>query len=136
MVGRAQVQAWVAAYEGAWRTPGTGELAGIFTPDASYVQGPYEQPVTGLAAIGRMWEAERDSPAEWFEMTSGVVAVDGDTAVVRVEVGYGDPVQHEFRDLWIIRFAPDGRCRAFEEWPFSPRQPIGKQPISGQAEGA
>ena len=32
-------------------------------------------------------------------MTSDVVAADGDTAVVRVEVGYGDPVHQEFRDL-------------------------------------
>jgi hypothetical protein len=56
-------------------------------------------------------------------MTSEVVAVDGDTAVVRVEVWYGDPVQQEFRDLWVIRFAADGRCAAFEEWWFSAKRP-------------
>jgi len=42
---------------------------------------------------------------------------------VRVEVWYGDPVQQEFRDLWVIRFAADGRCAAFEEWWFSPKRP-------------
>jgi hypothetical protein len=53
-------------------------------------------------------------------MTSEIVAVDGDTAVARIEVWYGDPVADEYRDLWIMRFAADGRCRAFEEWPFAP----------------
>jgi ketosteroid isomerase-like protein len=117
------VAAWVAAYERAWRAPGTSALAGIFTEDAGYLQGPYERLVEGLPAIAGMWEAEREGPAEVFRMTSGIVAVDGDTAVIRVDVSYGDPVRQEYRDLWIARFAPDGRCRGFEEWPFWPGQP-------------
>ncbi|WP_326559002.1 YybH family protein [Micromonospora sp. NBC_01796] len=117
---RERVTEWVAAYERAWRTPGTDPLATIFTADASYLQGPYRQPVLGLPAIARMWEAEREGPDEAFRMTSEVVAVDGDTAVVRAEVHYGEPTNQEFRDLWILRFADDGRCRAFEEWPFWP----------------
>jgi ketosteroid isomerase-like protein len=120
---REQVAEWVAAYERAWRAPGTGALAGLFTPDAVYRQGPYDEPVTGLPAISRMWESERDGPAEVFRMTGEVVAVDGGTAVVRAEVAYGDPVRQEYRDLWVIRFAGDGRCVSFEEWPFWPGQP-------------
>ena len=122
-MGRDGVAAWVAAYERAWRSAGTEALTGLFTTDAIYQQGPYDEPLTGLPAIVRMWEAERAGPAEVFRMTSEVVAVDGDTAVVRVEVWYGDPVQQEFRDLWVIRFAADGRCAAFEEWWFSPKRP-------------
>jgi hypothetical protein len=122
-VNREQVRDWVTAYERAWRTPGTGALAEIFTADARYQQGPYDEPVIGLAAIGGMWEAEREGPNEVFHMTSEVVAADGDTAVVRVEVGYGDPVHQEYRDLWIVGFAGDGRCASFEEWPFWPEQP-------------
>jgi ketosteroid isomerase-like protein len=122
-VNKAQVADWVAAYERAWRAPGTGALAGIFSEDASYRQGPYDEPVTGLPAIADMWEAERDGPAEVFRMTSDVIAADGDTAVVRVEVSYGDPVRQEYRDLWVLRFADDGRCASFEEWPFWPEQP-------------
>ena len=111
---------WIAAYERAWRTPGTEPLGALFTTDATYLQGPYREPVAGLPAIARMWEAERDGPTEVFRMTSEIVAVDGDTAVARIEVWYGDPVTDEYRDLWIMRFAADGRCRAFEEWPFAP----------------
>jgi hypothetical protein len=114
---------WVAAYERAWRTPGTGTLGQIFTEDAVYQQGPYEEPVTGLPAMARMWEAERESPDETFQISYDVVAVDGPVAVVRAEVFYGDPVSQEYRDLWVIRFAGDGRCASFEEWPFWPAQP-------------
>jgi uncharacterized protein (TIGR02246 family) len=116
---RDQVTAWVDRYEQAWRTPGTDGLAGLFTEDAVYSQGPYREPLHGRQAIAEMWEAERDGPGEVFTMDSDVVAVDGDTGVVRVEVRYGDPA-HEYRDLWIMRFAADGRCRHFEEWPYAP----------------
>ena len=108
-VTRDDVARWVAAYEVAWRAPGTDALAGIFTPDASYLQGPYEEPVCGLPAIGRMWEAEREGPHESFQMASEIVAVDGDTAVVRVQVRYGNPVTEQWRNLWLVLFAPAGR---------------------------
>jgi ketosteroid isomerase-like protein len=117
---RQQVADWVAAYERLWRTPGTDGLAEIFTPEATYLQGPFREPVVGLPAIQRMWEAEREGPQEEFDMDSDVVAVDGDTAVVRVHVRYAPPRGKEWLDLWIIRYAGDGRCRAFEEWPIAP----------------
>jgi hypothetical protein len=120
----AQVTAWVYGYERAWRAPGTDQLAELFTPGATYQQGPYDEPVTGLPAIARMWEAERTGPDEIFSLAFEVVAVDGATAVVRAEVIYGDPVSAQWRDLWVIRFAPDGRCASFEEWPFSPGQAV------------
>ena len=115
-----QVAPWLAGYERAWRLPGTAGLTGIFTTGARYSQGPYDEPVIGLSAIARMWDAERDGPDEVFELTTEIIAVDGATAVVRAQVWYGDPVSQEYRDLWIIKFAPDGRCESFEEWPFWP----------------
>ena len=84
-----------------------------------FASGVHDDLVTRLAAIGDLWEREREGPDEPFDMTSAVVAVDGDTAVVRVEVHY-DRSGNEFRDLWVIRFAGDGRCERFEEWPYWP----------------
>ena len=121
---RSRVAAWVAAYERAWRTPGTEPLRELFVGDATYLMGPYEDPARGLEEIGALWERERQGPGEEFEMEHRVVAIEGDTAVVRVEVEYGPPQRLEYRDLWIVRFAPDGRCREFEEWPFWPGQHV------------
>jgi len=123
MTDRARVRQWLADYEAAWRAPGTEDLARIFTADATYLQSPYEQPVTGLDAIRRMWDEERERPDEVFSLATEILAVDGPVAVVRAEVHYGDPVPQEYRDLWILRIGEDGRCTWFEEWPYWPELP-------------
>jgi len=120
MADRAAVESWVAAYERAWRTPGTEGLAELFTPEATYSMAPFEEPYRGLAEIARLWENEREGPDETFTLDREVVAVEGDTGVVRVHVRYGDPVRREYRDLWIVCLDAEDRCAAFEEWPFWP----------------
>ena len=120
---RVLVSRWLTGYEAAWRSPGTAGLADLFTADASYLQSPYELPVTGLDAIAQMWEAEREGPGEVFALATEIVAVDGPVAVVRAEVRYGDPPHQEYRDLWVIRLEDDGRCTWFEEWPYWPERP-------------
>ncbi|GAB3993015.1 hypothetical protein GCM10028771_17130 [Nocardioides marmoraquaticus] len=113
---------WVRDYERLWRSPGTEGLSEVFTPEAEYVASPWAEPVTGLAALADFWEAEREGPDEEFRLRAEVVAVDGATGIVRVEVDYPDD---RWRDLWVLRFADDGRCRHFEEWPFAPATPDG-----------
>jgi len=114
--------AWIAAYESAWRTEGTSTLGELFTRDATYQAAPFDDPLSGLDAIAEFWEDEREGPDEVFTIDSAIVAAQGDTAVARVEVVYGDPPRRRYRDLWIIVLADDGRCRRFEEWPFFPGQ--------------
>lgn len=122
---RRAVEQWVEGYERLWRTPGTDGLAELFVQDARYLPSPWSRPITGLDRIAEFWDAERDSADEDFSMSADVVAVDGETAVVRVAVDYGASGSGRWRDLWVIRFAEDGRCSSFEEWPFAPRQPDG-----------
>lgn len=126
---RAQLTEWLAAYERAWRSPGTDVLAELFAEDAGYSTAPYESPHRGLDAIAEMWEAERFGPDEAFEMTSEIVAVEGDTGVARVTVLYEEAEQKErrlhrqqkeYRDLWVVRLDEAGLCSHFEEWPFWP----------------
>lgn len=122
MLDRSSVEAWIAAYERAWRAPGVEALTELFCEDASYRMSPYEDAAHGLDSIAALWERERVGPDEEFELGSKLVAVEGDTAVARIEVAYASGAQ--YRDLWIIRFDDDGRCREFEEWPYWPGQPI------------
>ncbi|MFE7506288.1 nuclear transport factor 2 family protein [Promicromonospora sp. NPDC057488] len=119
MTHRTQVETWVRDYERLWRTAGTDDLAQIFTADATYKTSPWAPPVVGLAALAEFWDAERDGPDEEFTLTAQIIAVDGPTAVVRVNVEYletGD----RWRDLWILELDDHGLCSAFEEWPFAP----------------
>jgi hypothetical protein len=123
-VTRDDLRRWIADYERAWRTAGTEPLGALFAPGASYSPGPYEPAHVGLDQIAALWEAEREGPDEPFAMDAAVVVVEGDTGVVRVEVHYDGPPAQDYRDLWIVTLAGDGRCTAFEEWPFWPEQPL------------
>ncbi len=123
MTDRATVGRWVDGYELAWRTPGTEGLATLFAANATYLHSPYEEPVVGLDAIRQMWDDDRDGADEIFTLATEVLAVDGDTAVVRGEVRYGDPIRQEYRDRWILRLGDDGCCYSFEEWPYWPGRP-------------
>jgi hypothetical protein len=125
MTGTDRVARWIERYERAWRTAGTEALADLFTADATYLAGPFEQPIRGLGRIEVFWEAERDGPDEVFTMRSEVFVDAGDRGVAKIEVEYGDPVTTRYRDLWLMEFADDGRVTAFEEWPFSPASPRG-----------
>jgi hypothetical protein len=95
----------------------------LFTTDATYLHSPYEEPFVGIPAIAKMWLDERDGPDEVFTLSTEIFAVEGDAAVVRAEVRYDDPVSQEYRDVWLLRFDPDGRCAWFEEWPYWPGHP-------------
>jgi hypothetical protein len=124
VIERAEISDWIDRYEAAWRAPGVETLGSLFTEDVSYRPSPWARPLTGLAELGGFWEAERAGPDEAFSLTSAVVAVDPPVAVVRVAVRYGSP-EERWRDLWVLTFGDDGRCAAFEEWPFGAQQPDG-----------
>jgi len=121
-VDRESVARWVEVYERAWRTPGTGPLRDLFTPEVSYLPSPWARCVSGLEELTRYWESEREGPDEPFVLSHEVVAVEGTTAVVRVSVDYLGPDTSRWRDLWVLGFTEDGLCKAFEEWPFAPDQ--------------
>ena len=119
-IDRERIAGWVDAYERAWRSAGTDTLAELFTQDATYLPSPFSAQIEGLAAIAEFWEEEREGPDEAFTLESEIVAVEGDTGVVRCEVTYGEPQKQVYRDLWIVRLDDDGRCFHFEEWPHWP----------------
>jgi SnoaL-like domain len=124
-VERAALAGWIEQYERLWRTAGIGGLADLFTVDATYLPSPWAQPIRGIDALAAFWDDERAGPDEQFTLTSQVVAVEGDVGVARVEVSYADG--QAWRDLWVVRLDADGRCTAFEEWPFAPVQPDGHE---------
>jgi hypothetical protein len=125
MTSRDDVMRWVAGYERAWRAGDVSAVAGLFTEEARYRRSPYEPSEVGLAAIAAFWRAD---DGETFTVEAEPVAVEGRDAVVRLEVRYGEPVHQEYRDLWVLRLAPDGRVEDFEEWPYWPGRPYTADP--------
>ncbi len=117
---RAGVMAWVAAYEQVWREGDLDGVASLFSEDVRYLTSPYAEPLVGLDAVRASW---LDDEGQTFTAAAEPVAVEGNWAVVRVLVRYGDPVRQEYTDLWVLEFADDGRVSLFEEWPYWPDKP-------------
>ena len=115
------MQAWVDAYVRWWQASDVTGVAELFTPDIRYLKSPYAEPTVGQQAVAAFW---RDDLGQTFEVRSEVVAVDGRNAVARLQVSYLEPEQQEYRDLWVLQFADDGRVELFEEWPYFPGQPL------------
>jgi ketosteroid isomerase-like protein len=134
MTDHASVTDWVIRYERAWRTAGTYGLDRLFTPEAIYLHSPYSEPIVGIDAIRKMWEGDREGADEVFTITTDIVAVEGQTAVVRAEVRYGEPLRQEYRDLWVLHVDDDGRCSWFEEWAYWPGRSYSAS--HGEPEGA
>ena len=120
------VQAWIGRYVDAWRSRGTSKLSGIFSNDVRYSLSPWRPALQGLPELERHWEKSRSGPDEMFELRCEIVAVDGRTAVARIEVAYADDEPSRWRDLWIMTFDDAGLCSSFEEWPFAPGQDDGQ----------
>jgi ketosteroid isomerase-like protein len=79
---RASVMAWVAEYERSWRDGDLAAVQTLFTPDARYRVSPYEPAKVGHDQIRAFW---LDDEGETFTVLAEPVAVEGRTAVVRLE---------------------------------------------------
>jgi len=117
---RDMVMGWVSRYERAWRDGDLAGLEGLFTPEARYRVSPYATSLVGHEGIRSIWLADE---GETFTVAAELVALDGPTAVVRLVVRYGEPLRQEYTDLWLVRFADDGRAEDFEEWAYWPDKP-------------
>ena len=114
------VMRWVAQYERAWREGDRGAVSRLFSDDVRYLVSPYAEPKVGHDEVRAFWA---DDEGRSFTVAAEPVAVEGRDAVVRLEVRYETPAVQEYRDIWILRFAGDGRVEHFEEWAFWPGRP-------------
>ena len=113
--GSATLATWVDNYRKAWLSNEPGDIRALFTDDAVYSGVPNDEtPWRGADGIVAGWLKHADTPGdsefEWHQ-----VAVEGDTAVAQAAVVYSNGITWD--DIWVIRFAPDGRAAEFTEWP-------------------
>ncbi|MGH2456845.1 MAG: nuclear transport factor 2 family protein [Candidatus Limnocylindria bacterium] len=119
---RIGVEAWIETYRAAWASDAPADIEALFTPDATY--SPYPWPRGANRWIGReqiveKWVGRGDSKIGW-RFAHTILAVEGDTAVIEgwttYDRGEGDPWQEAYANVWLVRFADDGRASEFAEW--------------------
>ena len=102
---------WIEGYKKAWASNARDDVSALFTPDASYRFAPNDEPRRGIDAIFAEWV---DDAAFTFEYE--VLSDDGALAFVQGVTSYPAPRNEQYDNLWVIRFAPDGRATEFTEW--------------------
>lgn len=117
---RATVQAWLDAYVRAWKSYDEGEIADLWTEDATWVY-PFGVRAQGRAEITAEWISEADLFTKGgYDATYVPIAIDGDIAVTHGRTRFVDPgtgeVITDYDNIWVLRFGPDGRCAEFHEW--------------------
>lgn len=113
MTDSTTITTWMNGYLRAWDSNDPADIAALFTDDAQYLTAPYETPRVGTDAIVSAWIADGDQPGD-YSFSWNELGHDGDVAFVEGDTTYADG--RRYANLWVIRFAPDGRASSFTEW--------------------
>ena len=107
------VEAWVTGYRNAWETNDPDDIRALFTEDAEYRTEPYSEPWRGHDEIIDGWLEAADEPGETVFDWSELASID-DLGIVEATTAYAG--RSTYSNLWVIRFAADGRASRFTEW--------------------
>lgn len=111
---KSDFEKWLVNYVAAWKSNKADDIADLFTKDALYSTGPFDEPWIGQQAIIDGWIGIGDQPQDW-KFDYEVVAVDGDLGVMTGTTVYKGNVG-VFSNVWLIRLTADGKCKEFREW--------------------
>jgi hypothetical protein len=109
-----RLNAWMDGYVAAWTESDPEAIATLFTEDAIYDPQTSAGEWDGIDEIIERWLEIDDHPENWEFQWLPVVETE-ETAVVVGTTRYFDPPM-SYRNLFVIHFAEDGRCRDFTEW--------------------
>lgn len=113
-----QLESWLRSYGEAWETRDGDAAARLFTEDAAYQWGPFEEPLRGRPAIRERWgqaTAGQDEVEFGFELLTAM----GATAVAEWWCAFVRPkeaLRRNLRGIFLLRFTEDGLCSELREW--------------------
>lgn len=111
---------WLDRYRRAWIERDADAAADLFTDDALYREGPFEEPFRGRTAIREYWFTVT-RPQSGVELQYGTPVVQGNRVAVEWWASFskdGAPVT--LAGEFLLVFADDGRCRELREyWAFT-----------------
>jgi hypothetical protein len=115
----AKVNQWLDDYVAAWLSYDPQAIGKLFSEDALYYYGPYDEPVRGREAIVANWLKNRDEPGTYDGKYSLIVKQDGLAVANGRSIYYvkgTKDVNREFDNIFLIRFDSAGQATEFREW--------------------
>jgi hypothetical protein len=122
-ITRPQVQQWLNAYIGAWRSYDPAQIGALFSADAVVYYTPYATPVMGRDAIIASWLDHPDAPDSWKadywpHMIEENRAVTRGTTTYYEDVNGQRALRAEFDNVFMLTFNDAGEVSEFREWYF------------------
>ena len=105
---------WIDGYIRAWNTNDSKDIGKLFTEDASYFTGPFDEPWRGREAIIDGWIGCKDEP-NTTRFSYEILAIDGNLGVVQGLTEYLKS-STDYSNIWLIRLNSHGVCTEFREW--------------------
>jgi hypothetical protein len=118
-----QIDKWIEKYVEAWRDNDVSKLADLFTAHAKYKEAPWSNTIQGLSDIQKFWEEVCLRQSD-FEIRSKIIAVEGTTAEVHVNVIYKNDKPSKWQDVWVLIFNDEGLCDSYQGWPWPQNQQV------------
>ena len=119
MIDHASVAAWLDKYVQAWKSYDPAQIGALFSAEARYYYGPFEEPIVGREAIVASWREDRDAEGS-YDAHYAPVTVEGMTAVSNGRSLYytagSQTVERQFDNIFLLRFNDQGECIEFREW--------------------
>lgn len=109
-----RLDSWMDGYVLAWSSNESDHIRALFTEDAIYDPQIEGGEWEGIDEIVEKWQEIDESEDNWQFEWLPLVETD-DLAVVTGHTRYFQP-EASYRNLFVIRFAEDGRCRDLTEW--------------------
>ena len=114
--GLAELTKWLESYERAWEGLDPDAAAALFTRDATYAWGPYEEPMRGREAIRARWTdvTSAQSDVQFGFEPLGMVESGGVSRWwCSFDVGQ---IKIELEGIFLVSLTDDGLCSEFREW--------------------
>jgi len=109
---------WLERYFAAWRSNDGGDVAELFSADATYSYGPFREAAIGRDAIVERWVGGGE-PAD-FTYRYEALAIVADRGIAHWAVGFADPSSSgsrvEMDGILVLTFDEAGLCTEHLEW--------------------
>jgi hypothetical protein len=107
---------WIESYKKAWASNEPDDIRALFTVDATYSYRPNDAKAPrGHDEIVASWLEGKDESGD-YSFEYWVVSESDAVAVVQGVTDYSASGGKVYDNLWVIRFADDGRASDFTEW--------------------
>ena len=109
---------WMTAYGRASAENDPQASANLFAENAYYHENPFDEPITGRAAIYEYWDKGARSLKD-KESTFEILSVEGDRGIARWQSKFTVAESNKrlaLDCLFVAEFNDEGLCHTFREW--------------------